>query len=429
MATIKLYANKINSMPGLVRDIGSSVKDFKSELMTLKNKSQSVNRNICNMDDVISSVSASTRIQEEKIDVLNRFGENIERFASDVEKVDSNVAAMIDRGKNDFYDKYHYLKPDYEKNFWEQIWDGCMSGLESAGEWCKAHWKEILTTVVVVIGAALAIATVIMTGGVALAPMLAALLTSLGMASGTALTVATVTSLIVGGIAITSTVASTTLNLIDTWGDMSGNSTFQFWKNAMNWTSAVSNMFYSVGGIYNALHTVNNSALREYSKNYLTNSNFRSNISNANNYNFSLEQNMSVFWTGMSQNGGEHVAKNYIKHFGGESLETALAKNGVVRIPPASVSWGQASSSMAINSWGEVKVLIGSTPWSGSTWNTTERILLNINPYIKGITEIRGVVTNYIPRVIDEFQLGYSIADGFFGINSFINVWGDGNKK
>lgn len=150
MATIKLYANKINSMPGLVRDIGSSVKDFKSELMTLKNKSQSVNRNICNMDDVISSISASTRIQEEKIDVLNRFGENIERFASDVEKVDSNVAAMIDRGKNDFYDKYHYLKPDYEKNFLEQIGDG----LIPVGEWCKENWKLVATAALCLAAAA-----------------------------------------------------------------------------------------------------------------------------------------------------------------------------------------------------------------------------------------------------------------------------------
>lgn len=410
MATIALYANKINSMPGLVKDIRNSVNDLKSEFMTLKSKSQSINRNICNLDDVISSISTSTQTQEDKMDTLNNLAENVKEFASDVERIDNNVATMINKSKNDFYDKYDYLKPFWEKNLFEQMWDVHNFLLKSAAEWCKEHWKEI-TTVLVVLGAIVAIAAVVLTGGMALAPMLAALLTSLGMASGTALTVATITSLVVGGIAIASTAASATLELVDIWCDMGGNSTFQFWKNVMNWTSTISNLFYSFGGIYNAFHGIGDNALKEYGKNYLKSSDFRNNILKSNNYNFNLKQNTSVFWTGMSENGGEHVAKNYIKRFGGESLETMLAKNGVVRIPPASVSWGQASSSMAINSSGEVKVLIGSTPWAGSVWNTTERILLNINPNVKGIKEISGVTIKYIPRIISNKEIGKSIKD------------------
>lgn len=428
MATIALYANKINSMPGIVTDIRGSVNGLKSELMTLKGKVQSINRNICNVDDVISSISTSTQTQEDKIDVLNKLAENVKQFASDVEKVDRTVAGVINQAKKDFYDKYSYLKPNCEKNLLELYWDARKAALASAAEWCKEHWKEIAITFVAIAMAVLAIAAIVSTGGMALAPMLAAIFTSLGMASGTALTAATITSLVVAGIALASTVASTALNIVDLWCDMSGNSTFQFWKTAMNWTSAITNLFYSAGTLYNAFHGIGKSSLKEYSKNYLTKSDFRSNISNAKNYNFNFERDGSVFWTGMRENGGEHVAKNYVKRFGGESLETTLAKNGVDRIPPAKVPWGQASASMAINSSGEVKLLIGSTPWSGSMWNTTERILLNINPYVKGIKEISGVTIKYIPRTISKLEIGKSIA-GFSGKAGSIvkKLWGDDN--
>lgn len=156
MATIALYANKINSMPGLVKDIRNSVNDLKSEFMTLKNKSQSINRNICNLDDVISSISASTQIQEDKMDALNNLAENVKEFASDVEKIDSNVATMINKSKDDFYDKYDYLKP---KSVLEMIWDSCKSGLKSAAEWCKEHWVMIVTVLVVIAVAVIAVVT------------------------------------------------------------------------------------------------------------------------------------------------------------------------------------------------------------------------------------------------------------------------------
>ena len=36
MATIALYANKINQMPGLIQDVKKSVVDYQSELSALK---------------------------------------------------------------------------------------------------------------------------------------------------------------------------------------------------------------------------------------------------------------------------------------------------------------------------------------------------------------------------------------------------------
>ncbi len=46
MATIALYANKINQMPDLIKDIKQSVTDYKSELTALKTKTLSINKSL-----------------------------------------------------------------------------------------------------------------------------------------------------------------------------------------------------------------------------------------------------------------------------------------------------------------------------------------------------------------------------------------------
>lgn len=434
MATIALYANKLNTMPGLVSDIRSSANDFKSELMSLKGKVQSINRNICNVDDVLTSISASTKMQEDKIDVLNRLGEEVKRFAADVAKVDGNVAQKVEQSKKDFYDKYSYLKPFWEKNLFEQMLDVGSFLLKSAAEWCIEHWKEI-TTVILILGAIAAVALVIATGGMALAPMLAAILTSLGMASGTALTVATITSLVVAGIALTSTVASTTLNIIDIWCDMSENSTFQFWKNVMNLTSAISNLLYAPGTVYNAFHGIEKSALKQYGMNYLMKSDFRNNISNAAKYNFTIQRNTSVFYKDM-EDVGEHVAKRYVKRFGGETPETLLEKNYVNRRIPNIINSEDASAAMALRSTGKVKVILGpisesKSIWTKTPWKDIEGILVKINPKVTGIIETGGVGTikTYIPRKISYKEIGKSIVGVLGKIGSGVNkVWGNDNK-
>lgn len=115
MATITLYESKINNMPGFINEVKSSVREFNSELFNVKNKSLTVNPSICNLDDIINSISVSTKLQDEKIKALDRFQKDIEDFSTNVEKIDSNVACVITEQKNEFYDKYTYLKPDCEK--------------------------------------------------------------------------------------------------------------------------------------------------------------------------------------------------------------------------------------------------------------------------------------------------------------------------
>ncbi len=60
MATIELYAKQINQMPGLIQEAKKSVTDYKAELSRLQTKFLFINRSVCNLDSVISSIQSST---------------------------------------------------------------------------------------------------------------------------------------------------------------------------------------------------------------------------------------------------------------------------------------------------------------------------------------------------------------------------------
>lgn len=167
MSTITLYASKVNRMSSLINNAKQSVKDYKSELNSLKLKLFTIDRSVCNVDDVISSIKSSTQTQEDKIESLESLNENVNEYISDVVTIDQNAADAINQSKNDFYDKYEYLKPDIEKNEsgWTKFW-------KSVGEWCKEHWKAVVTIVLVIA----AVAIIVFTAGTALGPLASLLL-------------------------------------------------------------------------------------------------------------------------------------------------------------------------------------------------------------------------------------------------------------
>ena len=111
-----------------------------------------------------------------------------------------------------------------------------------------------------------------------------------------------VTSLSVATIAILSTLGSSTLNIIDTWGNID-NSVFNTFQNILNWTSTISNCFYSIGSIYSSVKGISNADLRNYGKQWITNHQFRSAISGASEYNFTLKSDSSTFWSGIGDEG------------------------------------------------------------------------------------------------------------------------------
>lgn len=114
----------------------------------MKNKVLKINQSICDVEDVVSSIQASSQTQEEKIASLEAFQEDTEQFIEDTVRIDSEAADIIRQRKDDFYEQYYYLKPECEKNDWEKFCDWC----QKAGEWCKEHWKEILAVTVIVAG-------------------------------------------------------------------------------------------------------------------------------------------------------------------------------------------------------------------------------------------------------------------------------------
>ena len=124
-------------MSSLINNAKKAVKEYKSDLKSLKSKVLKIDSSICNVDDVISSIKSSTQTQEDKIDALDKLKKDVNEFISDVVRIDGDAADAINQSKNDFYEKYEYLKPDCEKSWLEEK-------IDNACEWCKECWKELL---------------------------------------------------------------------------------------------------------------------------------------------------------------------------------------------------------------------------------------------------------------------------------------------
>lgn len=180
MATIALYAGKLNQMPGLIKDAKKSVDKLKTELSDLQKKAYNVDTDVCDLSEVISSIQASAQTQENRIAALENFQTNSEEFINEVIRIDNHVADTVNQNKENFYKQYDYLKPECEKSGWEKFCDG----LEAVGEWCQKHWKLIVTVVVVVVAVVLIVAT----AGATLGPMMTILLgAAKGLVAGAAM--------------------------------------------------------------------------------------------------------------------------------------------------------------------------------------------------------------------------------------------------
>lgn len=384
MATIALYAGKINQMPSLIGKVRKSVDNYSAELFSLKSKALNIRKTVCDLDDVIGMIQASTEIQEQKAESLEAFRRKTEEFAADAVRIDEDAAAVINQSKEDFYNKYNYLKPDAEKNFLEEWFD-------NAAEWCAEHWQEIAATAAIIVGAALAIAAVVATGGAALVPLLTSLLTAVGVSAGTAVTAATIISFTVAVIAVVSTVGSSALNIADTWGNFD-NPVFNTLQSVLNWSSMISNGLYSVGSIYNGIKGIQNGALREYSKSWRKNPDFKSAVSGADKFPFSVQRDKSTFWAGLGKD-GQYAAKDEAARFGRTTLESTIESQNIVT-PVGDPAWDSASASYAMRSSGRVMTVMNKDVLGtispkgrviGRTWLTIEKVLLNVNPHVTGI--------------------------------------------
>ena len=103
MATIALYAGKLNQMPSLINEVKKNVNDYSSELFSLKSKALKIRKSVCDLDDVIGMIQASTQLQDQKIESLEAFCQKTEEFIADTVRIDEEAAVVINQSKEDFY--------------------------------------------------------------------------------------------------------------------------------------------------------------------------------------------------------------------------------------------------------------------------------------------------------------------------------------
>ena len=150
MATITLYKEKVNGVGGLIDNLIKSSSNLDVQLGTLKNTLQGVDSSTCNLQDTVDSISSSSKSEKSKIEDLKKLNNKLSEFIETASRKDSAAEEEIKKSKEDFYTKYSYLKPECEKSVIEHICDG----VQSAIEWCKEHWKLIVTIAIVIVSVA-----------------------------------------------------------------------------------------------------------------------------------------------------------------------------------------------------------------------------------------------------------------------------------
>jgi len=367
-----------------------------NSFQTVVSKTNSLNGGVGVLGTALGYIQTCKASEEARIFAVQSVKEKTDNFIQTAIRIDAEVAEMVSCSQESFYQTNPWLRPPTPPSNFDRFCNGVTEVWDGVVEFYKEH-KKVIDTILIVAGAVLAIAAVICTGGMALAPLLAGGLTALGVASGTALTIATVTSLTIAGIAVVSTIGSSTLNIIDTWGEID-NPAFNTWQSVLNWTSGISNVLYSVGSIYNSVKGISNSSLKAYSEAWIKDSGFRKAISGADKFNFVIKPNSSTFWAGLGRD-GENVAKSSAFATGRSTLESTMESQGIAR-PATDAAWREASASYAMRSSGNIKALLtdavggtyfdasGNLKIIGDTWLNTERILVNINPNITSLNNL-----------------------------------------
>ena len=95
MATIALYAGKMNQMPSLIGEVRKSVDDYSSELFSLKSKALNIRKRVCDLGVVMGMVQTSTQIQEQKMESLETICQKTEAFVEESVRIDEDAADAI----------------------------------------------------------------------------------------------------------------------------------------------------------------------------------------------------------------------------------------------------------------------------------------------------------------------------------------------
>ena len=166
--TIELHSNLLNSMAGKLSSLLDKLTGQDTTLKDLQSACKTISSDEIDLSDVVTNIQNSSDSQGEQKKKLIKLKEKVENFIDKAEQVDTDVKDLINRRKDEFYKAHYNLKPYSEMGFWEKRWDN----LKKVGQWCKEHWKLIVTIVLVVIAIAAIIAITVLTAGAALGPIL-----------------------------------------------------------------------------------------------------------------------------------------------------------------------------------------------------------------------------------------------------------------
>ena len=179
MATITLKGSTTNpywgsgsfaSIEKAFYKTAESTNNLIGELNKLSSKINTAS-SVTDVSSSIQKTSNAKKREEKKLSSLSLAYDKLDTFISNAGTIDKKVAEKVNKLKKDFYSKYKYLRPDCEKGTFEKIKDGASELWEDTCEWCKEHWK-LIATAVLVIGSVMLI---VVTCGVALGPVMAAL--------------------------------------------------------------------------------------------------------------------------------------------------------------------------------------------------------------------------------------------------------------
>lgn len=254
------------NMSGFISDTEDVIASFKA----VTARTYDLSGGVGSLYGAVEELDARIRREEEKLLAAEDVRQKSNDFLELAIRVDQQVAELVEMNQEEFYRVNPWLRPpEAEDSPWyEDAWnwlcavgEAVQEGVEELGEWAadtlKNAWdglvefynehKKIIDTVLIVVGAITAIAAVIATGGLALAPLLGALGVSAGVAAAISTAVAVV--------AVVSTVAASSLNIIDVWFEID-DPVFNAWQTGLNITSTITNLAYSIGNIYNAFKKI-----------------------------------------------------------------------------------------------------------------------------------------------------------------------------
>lgn len=256
-------------MSSFISDAESMISSFKA----VNSSTYALNGGVGTLQGAVSDISSRIQAEVQKKNDAVAIQKKSNDFLDLAIRVDNQVSTIVNKNKEKFYRVNPWLKPatsvDEEVPWYEQAWNWLCGAGEAITDGAKQVWnwvtdtavkawngivefyqehKKIIDTILIVVGAVAAIAAVIVTGGVALVPLLG----TLGVSTATAIVISTAVAVV----AVVSTAAGSVLNLIDVWCEID-NPIFNTFQKALNIISTVTNLAYSIGSIYNSFKHIN----------------------------------------------------------------------------------------------------------------------------------------------------------------------------